>query len=75
MGLPARALATAALCSICLTSPALADNLCAPDESKLFECRFKKSGKSVSICQSKIAQRMIQYKFSTPESIEMELPN
>ncbi len=69
-----RKLATA-LFSICVASPALADNLCAPSENKLFECRFEKSRKSVSICQSKTEQRKILYKFGTPENIQMELPN
>ena len=57
------------------TAPVSAENLCAQDELKLFECGFEHSKKSVSICQSSIDRKNIMYKFGTQNNVEITLPN
>ncbi len=55
-----------------------ADTLCSPDEEVVFSCRIKNSKKSVSVCSSNELTNTVgylQYRFGTPEHVELTYPN
>jgi hypothetical protein len=65
------------LMAVFTTPPPLAVSLCAADETIIFNCATKPSGKIVSLCASKDLTKdkgYLQYRFGLPAKIELEFP-
>ena len=60
-----------------LASPSRVVSLCGKDESIVFSCTIKGSGKLLSICSSRqldASKGYVQYRFGRPGGVELEFP-
>ncbi|MFC5480188.1 hypothetical protein [Massilia suwonensis] len=56
----------------CVTMPAQAASLCAPDEPVVFACHV--GSKQVALCRPAGDRGMLSYRFGRPDSVELSYP-